>query len=338
MSDKTLNDKSPIFIVGASRSGTTMLRLLLNAHPHIAIPNELSYFSSIPEPWLSSWRNVPGSVPEYREFVRNHLFQEETLENVDADALLCRIFDAVSDLDLSVPYRLMLEAYASAEGKVRWGEKTPTNFFYCDILHEMFPDAKFIHLVRDPRAVVRSANNFPRLPDDSLINAANWLHFLENGYKRLTENVPSTQACTIRYEDLTSRPETFARKVCEFINEPFFPCMLEFHEEATSYMPSSIDRLGGDEKVTRPVYTDKQAKWRTDLSEHEIGVVESICRDTMQIFGYELTGTQMHWSRLPLYLLKRQYSAFKRWQHRRERFHLIRYQPLSIFTSSYKLF
>jgi hypothetical protein len=103
-------------------------------------------------------------------------------------------------------------------------------------------------------------------------------------------------------------------------------------------MPSSIDRLGGDEKVTRPVYTDKQAKWRTELSEHEIGVVETICGDTMQIFGYELTGAQMHWSRLPLYLLKRQYSAFKRWQHRRDRFHLIRYQPFSSLTSSYSPF
>ena len=197
----------------------------------------------------------------------------------------------------------------------------------------MFPAVKFIHLVRDPRAVVRSANNFPRLPNDTVINATNWRHFMEEGHKRLVESVPSAQRYTLRYEDLTSDPESVARKICQFINEPFDACMLDFHENATSNMPSSIDRLGGDRKVTRPVYADKQVKWRTDLSEHEIKMVEFICKGYMKSFGYELTGARFHRSALSSFLLKYVYTALKRWQHRKDRFHVILYPPFSRFST-----
>ena len=322
-----MTQNSPIFIVGASRSGTTMLRLLLNAHSRIGVPKEFSYFASIPEHWLQSWHHVPVPANEYRQFIREHLFREHVLREAgtDADIVLERILSSADSRDLSIPYRLMLEAYADTEGKPRWGEKTPINLFYCDVLYQMFPDAKFIHLVRDPRAVVRSANNFPRLPDDTLINATNWQHFMEKGHKRLVESVPSAQQYTLRYEDLTSDPEPVAQKICQFINEPFDACMLDFHKESSSYMPSSLGELGGNRKVTQPIYSDKQAKWRIDLSEHEIGIVELICREYMRDFGYEPTGAQLQWSALANLWLKYIYSALKRWQHRKDRYHIIRY-------------
>lgn len=323
----------PVFIVGASRSGTTMLRLVLNAHPHIGVPNEFSYFTSVPQHWLKVWRHIPVAPEQYQHFIRNQLKNKECLKavGVEVDTLLERMLEAADSRDLSIPYRLMLEAYAEAEGKSRWGEKTPTNLFYADILHEMFPEARFIHLVRDPRAVVRSANNFPRLPDDIVINATNWLHFLQTGYQRLTQSVPSSRWCTIRYEDLTTDPQPAVRAMCQFIDAPFHPRMLNFHKDATAYMPATIDQLGGDRKVTRPIYTDKQEKWRSDLSEHEIGVVEYICGDVMTAFGYEPTGARIQWSGALDATLKYTYAALKRWQHRKERFHLIRYQPLGRF-------
>jgi len=94
--------------------------------------------------------------------------------------------------------------------------------------------------------------------------------------------------------------------------------MLNFHKNATAYMPATIDQLGGDRKVTRPIYTDKQEKWRTDLSEHEIGVVEYICGDVMTTFGYEPTGARIRWSAALDAGLKYAYAALKRWQHRKE--------------------
>lgn len=334
------NDSPPVFIVGASRSGTTMLRLLLNAHSHVAIPNELSYFSSVPESWLESWKEIPASASEYRQVIRQKLFRKDIFNgcDIDPERTLDRMIESADSLDLSAPYRIILEAYAEAEEKSRWGEKTPTNLFVCDVLIQMFPDCKFIHLVRDPRAVVRSANNFPELPNDTVINATNWLHFMKKGYQLLVDNVPSDQRRTIRYEDLTSDPETVATDICTFIDEPFDSSMLNFYQEAREYMPSAIDYLGGDRKVTRPIYTDKQDRWRTELSHDEIGIVERICGEFMTTFGYTPTGARIQWRQLPDYILKYEYSLFKRWQHRRDRSHVIRYTPFGRLSRAFHAF
>lgn len=324
-----MTNRSPIFIVGASRSGTTMLRLLLNAHPHIGVPKEFSYFTSVPERWLSHWKSVPASPHEYRAVVRERLFDERFLRKagVNTGALLEKILAPDHLRDVSVPYRMMLEAYANAEGKSRWGEKTPTNLFYCDVLYGMFPDARFIHLVRDPRAVVRSANLFPRLPSDTVVNATNWLHFMEEGYQMLCKHVPEAQRCTVRYEDLTSDPEPVVHEICRFIGEDFHPEMMEFHQTSRSYMPMSIDDLGGDSKVTQPIYADHQKKWRKDLTDAEIWIVERLCSVYMPHFGYAATEGSIPWAALPGFLLKRTYTLLKRWQHRGDRFHIIGYRP-----------
>jgi len=304
-----------------------MLRLMLNAHPNIAVPHELGYFASIPESWLTSWRRVPVSAHHFRHFIGDHLLKCRLFneEGIDTISLQEKVLEVARTRDLSAPYRLTLEAYAASQGANRWGEKTPTNLFYCDVLLEMFPLGRFIHLVRDPRAVVRSANRFPRLPSDTVINAENWRHFIQKGYSRLIEHVPPNQRCTIRYEDLTSNPESAARRMCRFVEEPFDARMLSFHEEARHYMPPSIDQLGGDRKVTRPVYRDKQEKWKEDLSLNEIGIIEHICGDLMPQFGYERTNAGIRWDALPAVILKRAYVAFKHWQHRKDRFHIIRY-------------
>lgn len=322
-----MTNRPPIFIVGASRSGTTMLRLMLNAHPNIAVPNELGYFTSVPENWLQSWRQIPVSAHSYRQYIEAHLPSNRLLSEGSIDTVVLRekLLESAETRNLYVPYRLMLETYATAEGKERWGEKTPTNLFYCDVLLDMFPQGRFIHLVRDPRAVVRSANRFPRLPDDTVINAENWRHFIEKGYRRFADRVPQSQRCTIRYEDLTSEPKSIARHICGFIGEPFTERMLSFHEEARHYTPSTIGQLGGDRKVTRPVYRDKQTKWQTDLSRNDIGVIERICGDLMHEFGYEVTDATVRWDVFFAMTLKRAYVAFKHWQHRRDRFHIIRY-------------
>jgi hypothetical protein len=252
---------------------------------------------------------------------------------IDTEPLLERIIGAAADRNLRRPYCLMLEAYIEAEGKNRWGEKTPTNFFFCDILYEMFPEAQFIHLVRDPRAVVRSANQFPRLPDDTIVNASNWRHFMSAGYHRLTRHVPPAQRRTIRYEDLTSNPEEVVREICRFIDEPFEEQMLRFYQESEEYMPSTIDELGGSHKVTRPVYTDRQKKWQHELSDSEVKAIEFFCSDYMSLFGYEPYNPSTSLSSILPASTKWLYTLVKRLQHGKDRYHIIRYSPHSSIPS-----
>ncbi len=164
---------SPIFIVGAPRSGTTMMRLILNAHPHIAIPPETSYFPDI------YWRSVASNAT-----ARNAASWPQA---VDSFMRLCEArFRPTLDLrevgdtlrlgapDFGLLLTLPLDRWAAAQGKSRWGEKTPLHIFYADVIMRLFPAAKIVAMQRDPRAVVASLNRFVAAGDDTVLNARLW--------------------------------------------------------------------------------------------------------------------------------------------------------------------
>ena len=154
---------APFFIVGASRSGTTMLRLLLNAHRNIGVPKELAYFERCARfTNVEEWQSLGFSADDYETFVRGFLQKKKVaLEGVDIGRLEKAIIEA-GPPSLERPFRMTMDAWAKKEGKTTWGEKTPKNLFYADIIQEMFPDTKFIYIIRDPRAVVYSMNRFAR--------------------------------------------------------------------------------------------------------------------------------------------------------------------------------
>ena len=165
---------SPFFIVGASRSGTTLLRLMLNSHPSVAVPHEMDYFhKAIPLSLLRRWQNPGLSAEAFERLIdgwldsRRYVFEDVGLEHVRK-----AILDGPRDL--RAPFSRAMQQWAAHHGKSRWGAKTPKNLFFVDIIAEMFPRARFIYLARDPRAVVRSMNNFEFFSDDTVINAFNW--------------------------------------------------------------------------------------------------------------------------------------------------------------------
>ena len=162
---------SPIFIVGANRSGTTLLRLLLNAYSRIAIPDELIYLDShLGGAPIEQWRDPALSPEEYEAFVDRFLDDNcQPLTELDHAALKAEIL--AGRPDLRRPYRLALEDWAHHHGKDRWGEKTPGNLFYADVLLDMFPEAQFLYVVRDPRAGVASMQKVSFFPDDIVFNA-----------------------------------------------------------------------------------------------------------------------------------------------------------------------
>ena len=123
---------------------------------------------------IKHWRHLKISSVQYKEFVAKFL---ESRTEIFPDVNIAKLKDDITEaeqFDLKKPYEMALEALAQSQGKQRWGEKTPSNLFFIDILSDMFPHAKFIHIVRDPRAVVNSLNEFRPFPNDSVINALNW--------------------------------------------------------------------------------------------------------------------------------------------------------------------
>jgi hypothetical protein len=303
---------APIFIVGANRSGTTLLRLILNAHSRIAIPEELMYFAPhLAGASLYRWEDPDLSSAQYARFVSNFLETNCAPLDLDTDGLRREILEAPPSLRR--PYRRALEAWAQRHGKARWGEKTPGNLFFGGVIREMFPAAQFLYLARDPRAGVHSMNKTDFLPGDTVINALNRYHYAVEGLACLEQTVPADQRMMLRYEDLVAEPEATTRAVCAFLGERFEPAMLRFHEEAEQYMKQRAARTFNS-SATRPIDASKIDAWKGRLSARDVSIIESICREEMERFGYEPSGGRPSLTtRFDVYA-KNAYYQFQRWR------------------------
>jgi hypothetical protein len=318
---------APIFIVGANRSGTTLLRLILNAHPRIAIPDELIYFrSSLAGTPIEQWRTPDLSPPEYEAFVDRFLdATDRPLDALDHSQLKDDILDGPPTFRR--PYRCALEAWARHHGKDRWGEKTPGNLFYADVILDMFPEARFLYMVRDPRAGVASMQRVSFFPDDVIFNALSRRKHDTKGRALLKRAVPDTQRMTVRYEDLVRNPAPETRAVCRFLGEDFSPEMLQFHRNADDYMKDEAEEQY-NATATRPITDDRVDAWRNRLAPNQVAAVESICHGVMQRFRYEPTGHSLPLATRGEMLVKKAYWALQCWRHRDVRHYTVKSQFL----------
>lgn len=317
---------APFFIVGASRSGTTMLRLMLNAHSRLAVPDELKYFRHVDGLYdLTAWQ-TPLSTDERRALVRGYLAARgDVFPGTSADLETVALAD--SDRTLRGPYRTLLAHWARSRGKGRWGEKTPHNIFYVDVLADMFPDAQFVHVVRDPRAVVQSMNASSYYSGETVFNALNWRKSIRHGTRLCRDHLRSDQHLTVQYEALVRRPEPTLRAVCAFLSESFEPQMLRFYETAERDMAGQIRTPS----IASPVTEEAVSKWRERLVPAAVAIIERLCGKEMETYGYPPTmdrGRSDLWSP-PIILFKVLYWQWKVWRHRHRRGYEVEYSFLS---------
>ncbi len=201
---------SPIFAGGLQRSGTTLMRLLLDSHPHIACGPESKLFvkghrlQDIYTDLRTIWPTILS--PHYA-------FDPHTVDQVMA-ALMHSIF---------MPY-------CQQQGKPRWAEKTPGNILVIDTLFAWFPAAQFIHMIRDPRdafcsiRVKRAAENKATWTPGQV--AAEWCGRINCG---LAWRERPERYREVRYEELVSQPEATLRPLFAFLDEPWAASVLEKH-------------------------------------------------------------------------------------------------------------
>ncbi len=316
-----LGGGSPIFVVGAPRSGTTMMRLILNAHRNIAIPPETSYFPEIYWRYAArngAARNValwPQAVDSFMRLCEARFRPTLELREV-GDSL--RLGAPDFGLLLALPHT----RWAAAQGKGRWGEKTPLHIFYADAIVRLFPAARIVAMQRDPRAVVASLNRFVAAGNDTVLNARLWRDTWTQGRAILDSAVPAAQRLTVRYEDLVVNPEQVVREVCEFLGEDFDPAMLSFGETASGY----IDVVRSA-KIQQPIQASP-AEWRQQLSDHQVALVERVCGSPMRELGYTCEARALRSSELAEVAIKLAYVDYKQWRRREDRYHGVTYRPL----------
>jgi len=277
-------DCAPIFVVGAPRSGTSLLARVLDAHPAIGLADELCFFDIV----LSARWEVPelDSPERIARFLELLPRMDHVRYWADGEALIAAAAERLrADPAPSYAhcYRHLMEARAAAVGARRFGEKTPWNVRHLEALEALFPNARFVHIVRDPRAVVASKRKLPRTSTDFVTNAVKWSIDVAAA-ARYRESSPERTArlLEIRYEDLVRNPEAVHRRVAAFLGEPFDPAMLAFNEVGTPAFGNQPWRDG----VRRPLFDSSLASWRNEFTPAQLWLIQRLTRAEMARYGY----------------------------------------------------
>lgn len=260
---------APFFIVGCARSGTTLLRTMLNQHSQLAIPLESLFMID----YLRTRKKV-DPLKLKRLLLREYELKEWGIVFDERDFEGC-----VSARDF---IDRVHELYARHLGKVIWGQKTPRFIRYGDLLKQHYPAARFIHVIRDPRAVASSLIRSNVHYSNAYYAARRWLRDVKAGLE-LQEKYPA-DVLNVRYEDLVSDPETWLRQICAFLQVDFEPGLLAYHRQGTAEYGKYYEQIHA--KLNEPPDPSRIEAWRKHLSPRQMALVESICGDTMQTFGY----------------------------------------------------
>jgi len=274
-----IQKKPPLFLLGSQRSGTTMLRLMMNNHPQLAIPHETA-FITIYYKKLANYGDLTDDDNLRRLFddVSQHPLVKRGKLIKDPETVLSRPIKSYRDLVDAI-----FQAYANSLGKPRWGDKTPFYTSDIDVLHRVFPDAKFLHLVRDGRDVVLSQKSIEWMSGNLLKLVLDWQWKTTIAHK--VGSALGDNYLEIRYEDLVRRPEETLRQICTFIDEPYAPAMLSYSEKAQAVVPT--ESLKWHRNSIKPPDPSQLDKWKTGLPKAERIIFEQLAGETLDLFGYE---------------------------------------------------
>jgi hypothetical protein len=263
----------PVFVVGCSRSGTTLLRLMLNSHPSLAIPDESHFIIDVHR--SAAARRDPatalGKALSHRRFARWGL----------DPALVWRLAEQAPPRCYAEAMTVIFAAYAQREGKPRWGDKSPPYAAHLPLLAELFPLARFVHVIRDGREVAASLAAHRWAPTTPIACASYWRAQAgaarEAGWK-----LGPGRYLEVRLERLIAEPDATLRRVCEFIGEPFDRKMLDYRGRAQeSVWSGDVDHRHLHDPPT-PALRD----WRAGLGAGTQRAVQAAAQPLLAELGY----------------------------------------------------
>jgi hypothetical protein len=275
--------KKPIFIGGCSSSGTTLLRRILGSHSNIAAGVELSIFDR-PGFYdldmrdfrkalkLNNFSALDGNghvFPVTTPSGSYCLFNRANYHNFEDTAKMAE--ETQSPIEFM---DLFMETFAKKEGKIRWLEKTPNNIFCADKILDTWPDAKFIHIIRDGRDAVLSMMRKRKMTPFAA--CCRWLGCIT----KHKDMMPHDRFFYVRYEKLVTQPQQTLEAVCSLIGEEFEENLLRFSEIQE---PDSNQWGYGNS----PINIKSVGTWeKADIPKGLRDMVELILRTPLQTMGY----------------------------------------------------
>ena len=243
---------APFFILGCVRSGTTLLRNILRMHPRLECPEETHFFR---------WGD-PFGTPRYLSLLDNPLMKKHMqMDGISPGEFEDILSRSKTKKDLAENYgRLFLEKKDNSTG--RWFDKTPQNVYGLLELSALFPESKFIHIVRNPLNVVSSLIEGKVMPPHSLRASINyWMEsmLIINEYK----GIGAHRLYEVTYENLTNHPEDTVSDILQFVDED----------------PSAL-------KLPANMVHIEQNKYRQLLKPEDVSEVRRMCDAYMARYGY----------------------------------------------------
>ena len=268
----------PVFVLGVSRSGTTLLRVILDRSPAIAIPDETFFI-----PQLAHRHSRSVDPTELLDDLRR--LPRLAAWGVPAEDLAAALRPGMT---IGEALDAVFSAYAAKHAKPRWGDKTPMYMRHLGLIDKLFPDAQYLHLIRDgrdaalafldmPEGVVTRTWAHPRSPAGF---ACEWRTEVRRA-RDLGRRLGSLRYFEVRYEDLIADTAGVVRSVCDFAGLPFEPAMLEYAGAVDVSAKPHHQRLL--QPPTRGV-----REWRSQMSRADALAFEGIAGDVLGELGYEL--------------------------------------------------
>jgi hypothetical protein len=274
------------FIVGVGRSGTTLLRLMLDAHPALAIPSETLFLQDL----LSG----ETSKEQFLAVVTG----AETWPNMTLTADELR--DAL-DGAFSLPdaIRTFYRLYAQKHGKTRWGDKTPYYRVFMRDIARLLPEAHFIHVIRDGRDSALSYQGLWFGPGDDFEKQARfWVEQINSTRAQASDLM---RYCEIRFESLVTEPEATLRALCSDLDLAFDAAVLDYYHSAAERLSEVIRPFGPAGRTPRnletfmaihdraktPLDATRVGRWRTEMSRADRQRYEAIAGPLLRELGYE---------------------------------------------------
>lgn len=294
----TKNDSKPdlssilslpfLFIVGRPRTGTTLLRVIFDAHPNVIVPPECQFIVNL---YGKYGRKRVWDTKLLDRFIHDLAGQWRIeMWNLEEDELRRNLYALQGKHSYGDICKVVYASYPSLfpiDGLKLIGDKNPGYTIYTRRLLKIFPDARFIYINRDYRDNYVSIREvgfdlaIPSLP------AQKWKYFYRKIHRDAALN-PSRYKF-VRYEDLVMHPEETARELCAFAGIPYHPAMLEYHlkkeEFSRDYPPGILRKYHSG--ITHGVYTHRLGIWRDRLTPRQVRLLDATVGKLAAEAGYK---------------------------------------------------
>jgi hypothetical protein len=272
---------NPIFIVGSPRSGTTLLRFMLSSHPNIYIPDETGFIPHLVKPshigdklHLNEVHSLLDRIGRLNYQWRNLVKDIPSFYRALPSPNLTNVLDALF-------HRVIADQHA-----IRWGDKTPLYVRYISIIISIFPQAQFIHVIRDGRDAILSAQHKWGLTKfwymDNYYLIQNWITNITCG-RRNGISLSKSQYYELHYEMLVREPEYTLQHICNYLGESYHLEMLAYTLLANQVGPGPDNHT----EVLQPISTASIGRWLTEMSVFDRKMVNHLAGSLLLELGYK---------------------------------------------------